>query len=285
MSLHLAYDGSINGDWVARYAIRLAALRPPRQLRAIHVETGEPTGDRLRAKLRRIEEECRAAEVALRVDTIPIGHNGPTGHTVYDTLVEAVPPGPDSLLVCGMRLRRGRRGHLAGTISEKLIGRHRSSVVAVRVVQPGLLGAPHDVLLAVLGPPAASPAPLALVRWLAPEIRRLHILRAIKIGRAAFRALTPRRLARFRRDGLREALDIEKRLIEETGLDDRMIDAGVRVTDDWVRDVIIHASRHKSQLICAEAPRSAPVARLFGADPIERLLADAPCDVALFRGA
>jgi nucleotide-binding universal stress UspA family protein len=278
MSLHLAYDGSINGDWVARYAICLAAHHPRRHLHAIHVDTGEFTGDWLRAKLNRIEKECRAAEVTIDVDTIPLRRS------VESSLAETVPPGPDSLLVCGTRLRSGQRGYLAGTISEKLLVHHGSNVVALRVVQPGLLGAPRDVLLPVLGRPVDSPAILKFVQWLAPEIRRLHILLTIQVGRGAFRRLTPQQLSKFRRDGFLTAQDIENRLIEQTVLEDRMIDASVRVTDEWAKDTIIYASRHKSQLICLEAPFATAPARLFRADPIERLLADTPCDVALFRG-
>ena len=278
MSLYLAYDGSINGDWVARYAICLAAHQPLRHLYVIHVDTGEFTADRLRAKLDRIEEECRAAEVAIEVDTIPVRRS------VEASLADTVPPGPDSLLVCGTRLRSGRRGYLSGTISEKLLVQHRSNVVAVRVVQPGLLGAPHDVLLPLPGRPAESPAILTFVQWLAPGIGRLHILRTIQVGHGTFKRLTPQQLSKFRRNGFLTAQDMENRLIEKTALTDRMIDAGVRVTDDWARDTIIYASRHKSQLIFLEAPLPTTTARLFRADPIERLLADAPCDVALFRG-
>jgi hypothetical protein len=279
MSLYLAYDGSINGDWVARYAICLAAHQPFRHLHAIHVDTGEFTNDWLRAKLNLIEEECRAAEVTIDVDTLPLQRS------VEASLADTVAPGPDSLLICGTRLRTGRRGYLSGTISEKLLAWHGSNVVAIRVVQPGLLGAPHDVLLPLLGRPTESPTTLTFVQWLAPEIRRLHILRAIQVGHGAFKRLTRQQLSKFRRDGFLSAQEIENRLIEKTVLTDRVIDAGVRVTDDWVNDTIIYASRHKSQLICLEVPFPTTTTRLFRADPIERLLADAPCDVALFRGA
>jgi hypothetical protein len=279
MPLYLAYDGSINGDWVARYAICLAGHTPLRHLHTINVDTGEFTGDWLRAKLDRIEEECRAAEVTIDVDSVPVRRS------VEASLAETVVPGPDSLLICGTRLRSGQRGYLSGTISEKLLAWHGSNVVAIRVVQPGLLGAPHDVLLPLLGRPTESPTPLTFVQWLAPGIRRLHILRAIQVGHGAFRRLTRQQLSKFRRDGFLFAQEIEKQLIEKTVLMDRVIDAGVRVTDDWAKDTIIYASRQKSQLICLEAPFPTTTTRLFRADPIERLLADAPCDVALFRGA
>ncbi len=39
--IQLAYDASINGDWVAWYAINLARNAPERTLHVIHIETPE----------------------------------------------------------------------------------------------------------------------------------------------------------------------------------------------------------------------------------------------------
>jgi hypothetical protein len=157
--------------------------------------------------------------------------------------------------------------------------------MAVRVVQPGILGIPRDVLVSVPEPATALHSSLPFLRLLVAEVRHLHILRTIRIGRSAHRRLTPQRLSRLRGEGRIHAETIEGRLVEETVLTETMVDASIRVTDDWVGDTIAYASRHKSQLICVEAPLPGPTARLFRADPIERLLADAPCDVAVFRGA
>ena len=36
--IHFAYDGSINGNWTAHYALRLAAQHSSRSLRLLHVQ-------------------------------------------------------------------------------------------------------------------------------------------------------------------------------------------------------------------------------------------------------
>ena len=279
MSLHLAYDGSINGDWVARYAIGLAARAPERRLRVVHVETGEIPDDRLDENLDRIADACRPLRIEVRIDRL-----APRGG-VLATLIEAIPPAADTFVVCGVRNRGGRRGYLAGTVAEGLLGRRRLAVMVVRVVQPGVLGAPRDVLVAVPAPATTLGASLPFLRLMAPQIAHLHVHRGIGIGRSAYRRLTPRRLSRLRSEGRAHAEGIERTMIETAALEAARVDTGIRITDDWAADVIAYASRHKSQLICVEAPVPRPAGRLFRADAIERLLADAPCDVALFRGA
>lgn len=51
LAIYLAYDGSINGDWVARYAIRLTGNTPARQLTLLHIDDKTIPAARLTAKL------------------------------------------------------------------------------------------------------------------------------------------------------------------------------------------------------------------------------------------
>jgi hypothetical protein len=89
----------------------------------------------------------------------------------------------------------------------------------------------------------------------------------------------------LRADGLVQARDVEQAVKQRTGLTDSMIDSSVRVTDDWVVETLILASRHKSQLICLQVPPRSFKHALPLANPIERMLRDAPCDVALLSKA
>ena len=61
----LAYDGSLNGDWVARYAIRFAAGTSAKTLQLFHVldDSLEPAA--LDAKLEHLRRECAALGVEL----------------------------------------------------------------------------------------------------------------------------------------------------------------------------------------------------------------------------
>jgi hypothetical protein len=63
--IYLAYDGSLNGDWVSRYAIRMASRSPQKKLVLVHVLDGQIPTERLQLKTMAIEAECRARQVEL----------------------------------------------------------------------------------------------------------------------------------------------------------------------------------------------------------------------------
>jgi hypothetical protein len=108
--LHFAYDGSIHGDWVAHYAIRLAGRLPQPGLRLLHVEDARLSRGRLKQRLERIAAECRMLSVPLEVGIHP------ERQSVLATLQALVPSGSGHYLVCGTRMRQ--RGFLAITYSE-----------------------------------------------------------------------------------------------------------------------------------------------------------------------
>jgi hypothetical protein len=49
------------------------------------------------------------------------------------------------------------------------------------------------------------------------------------------------------------------------------------------REVLLHAAKYRSRLICLDASERKLPSRLFYRDPIERVLRDAPADVAVYR--
>ena len=129
--IYLAYDGSLNGDWISRYGIRLATNSAEKKLTVIHIQDGSISPTRLAEKIGKIERECAAQEVKLRLEILPLKKN------VYQSLLKGIPPGRESFVVCGTRIRSRRQAFLLGTISEKLLKYHAFNVLAVRVVQPG----------------------------------------------------------------------------------------------------------------------------------------------------
>lgn len=277
--IYLAYNGSTNGDWIARYGITLALNDPDRRLKVIHVDTGEIPRARLDGKLAFLARECAAAGLALDVAVVP-----PAGD-VFRTLVEHVPAGTDTYLVCGARAMSGYRGYLAGTTTERLLGRHRVNVMAVRVVQPGLLGAPHDFLLPVGGHPFGVHTGIAFMRLFEAGVRRVELLRVMTVGRPLFKRLGPEAARRLRETGRAQLRRVEDELVQRTGIDHARIDAAVVVSDDRKREILIAASRHRSHLICMEASLEHLGTGFFYGNPLEVILRDASCDVAIYRGA
>jgi hypothetical protein len=65
--LVFAYDGSLNGDWVAHYAVRFAANQSERKLRLVHLFEGSPE-PHLQERIAWIGRECGLVGVTLEVE-------------------------------------------------------------------------------------------------------------------------------------------------------------------------------------------------------------------------
>ena len=277
--IYLAYDGSINGDWIAWYAVGMAAHDPERRLRILHVATGESAPGDIQAKIEDIERRCQAAGVAAESSVVPS-----SGDVARDLIVH-VDGGANTIMVCGARVRSGGRGYLSGTVSERLLDHPGFEVMAIRVVQPGLLGAPRRFLFPVAGDPVGLQAGMDLLRRFAPMVEHVHLLHVVMVKRLVFRRLRREQASRLRDKGWRNIERIEADLLVRTGLAADKLGVDVVVSDDWAHEMIIAAGRHKSQLILLESPRRKGPGGFFYGDPVEVALRDAPCDVAVYRGA
>lgn len=142
--LVFAYDGSLNGDWVAHYAARFAANTRERRLRLVHVHDGSPP-PHLPERIGRIAEECRLLGVALEPELHARG-----GARVAERLIDLVPLGHETTLICGARAHMRNLAFLAGTVSARLLGAGRFRVVALRVVDPLYRAATGVTLVSVV---------------------------------------------------------------------------------------------------------------------------------------
>ncbi len=274
-----AYDGSVNAHWVVRYAIHLAGSTPSKTLRLVHVRDGRISETLLARKLEHVLGDCGRAGVEATV------HDVRTRGRVVDAVLDAVPSGAETLLLCGTRARARQRRLLEGTVSESLLRAGACSVLALRVVLPGLLGAPRRVLLPVAGKPGEGRAASKLLELLSPTLEQLHLLHVVPSGRTRSRIATGPALAGLRTRGRAAVGRIEEELVTALPLGDIHVDAYVRIAEDWTGQSIIVAGQHKCGLILVGASP-----RLLGANAaelrrIERLLAMTPCDVGILRVA
>ena len=275
--LVFAYDGSLNGDWVAHYAVRFAANTPVRRLRLVHVHEASPV-PQLRERIARIADECKVLGVALETDLV-----GPGGAGVAARLLECVPRG--ATLIAGTRARPRNAVFLAGTVAARLLEAGRVPVVAIRVVHPGVLGQPGSVLLPLAAPAGSAARALFLLRLLGEDLLRLHVLFVRELPRLRLRVLTGEGAARLLAEGRASASTVEEALRTALAPHRFELDSSVVVSDDAPREVLLHAGKHRSRLICLDASERTSPARLFYRDPIERVLRDAPSDVAVYRSA
>ncbi len=278
MSVCLAYDGTINGDWVARHAVRLAAGDASRRLRVVHVETAEVPARTLVEKLDNIRLIAANAGVAVDVEICAM-HDGVVGG-----LVEHLGAEPEILVVTGVRARGGRRGFLAGTVSAELLADTTFDVVAYRVVQPGTLGVVRRLLLPLAGGGAGHQAAEHMLRLLAHDVKSARLLHVIELAAGRLRRLSAPDAAALRRQGEAFLHGIEP-TISAAVKDDVALDLAVRISTEWSREVIIDAAQQKIDLIALEASRQVLARGFRYGDPFETLLRDTPCDVAVYRSA
>jgi nucleotide-binding universal stress UspA family protein len=256
----------------------LARNAPDRGLHVIHIETPEiPKANRIEA-IDRLRRECEAVDVRAEISM----HSEEGG--VFRSLLRHMPEGPDVYLLCGARVRSGRKGFLSGTVSEQLLKDQRFGVIALRVLQPGLLGIPHNVLVPVSGSLEGLGAGAEILRLLAPEIHHLQLLRVMTVKHLLFRRLGTQQVARLVRKGEQILEKAEGALCTQLGLDEDVVDTQVAVSGDWAQETVIAANQHKSHLICLEAARHLLTHRFGYGNPLEVVLRDAPCDVAIYRG-
>lgn len=275
MTVFLAHDGSLNGDWIARYALHFAAGSIARRLVVLHVEDANISGEPLHERLEALTAMGERMNVPVEIRILPM-HAGVFGG-LNDYLIQQ----ENALVVTGARVAGGRRGHLRGTISEKLLAQNKYGVVAIHVMQPGLLGDPKRVLLSLSD---TAQAPTAILKLFAPAITRLDIVQLETVSRLRFARLSEAEAAALKRDGLSKTARAEKGILSSTALTADRIDTHVRVTDDWAKQVAVEAGRYRAGLTMVEMPKVPSGVLSFG-HPVEELMRIAPSDIAVYREA
>lgn len=274
----LAHDGSIYGDWVARYAMHFATGEPDRKLLVLHVEDGQVHPEIVTNRFRQLAGECDSFDVEFLPEQIPLGT------TVYRTLRQAIPPDLNALLVCGTRVKPRRQNYLAGTVAEKLLRQHQCPVLALRVVQPGLLGNPHDLLLPLAGHLHGFRRIAPILSRIAPRLRALHLFRGMRVNPLRHPYLSPAMEQALRQKGHADLAKVDDEMRDSLGTIAFGCDHWVAITTDWANEVLVQASRHKVQLMLLGVSERNLAYRVFHSAAIETILRGTPCDVGIYRG-
>ena len=273
--LVLAYDGSLNGDWVAQYAVRFAASTSTRELRLVHIAEGAPELS-LDERIARIANESKALGVVLESELAPC-----RGASVAERLLEIVPA--RATLIAGTRARPRRRKVLSGTVSARLLDAGRFSVIAMRVVNPGVLGQPGRVLLPIAGGPRQAALALPLLRLLGEDLQRLHVLLVREVSGLRFPFMSQAGVEELLAEGRAWVAPVEDHLRAGLAPHRFGLDSSVVVSDDWPKEVLLCAAKHRSRLIALSADERTLSERLGFGNQTEQLLLDAHSDVAVYR--
>jgi nucleotide-binding universal stress UspA family protein len=273
----LAYDGSINADWVSRYAMQMAASLPCRQLLLVHVLDGSFSRERIEAKFAAIAAECR-------LHGIECEHalHEPSGD-VCSTLLQVISSGEHSYCLCGARIAARGRGFLAGTISDKLLRCRKFNVMAIRVVSPGLLGCPRTLLFPLAGHPRGFEAAMPFLQMLAASVKRLYLLRVMTVNPLHFRYISPLAAKKKIAEGYDYLGRVEAEIRGKASDFDWHFDRNAVLSDDWAKEILIQAGKvNAAMLLLGATERNLP-SRYFYGNKIEQILRSTACDVGVYR--
>jgi len=273
----LAYDGSINADWVARYAIQMAATFPCRQLLLIHILDGSFARERIEAKFRAIAAECEHHTIACQSRILELSSD------VYTSLLQAIPPGEQYFCLCGTRIASRGRGYLAGTIAERLLRCQRFNVMAIRVVSPGLLGCPRTLLFPLAGHPRGFAAALPFLQMLAASVKRLYLLRVMTVNPLHFRYISAAAAKKKITDGYSYLNRVVMEIRQQTAGATWYLDRHVVLSDDWAKEILIQAGKINAGMILLGATERTLPLRYFYGNRIEQILRTTSCDVGIYR--
>jgi nucleotide-binding universal stress UspA family protein len=274
----LAYDGSVYSDWVAHYALRMATGESDRKLLVLSVLDGKANADVVEAKLSQLTVDCQNLGINARYELLPVSTS------VHRTLRHSIPHDPMALLVCGTRIKPNRRNFLTGTVAEKLLRMHLCPVLALRVVQPGLLGCPNDLLVPLAGHSSGLDRIWPVFHRLAPSLQRVHLFRALAIHPLHMKHLTAARERTLRKIGFAHLEKIYQQMMLQLGDTQMIIDRRVKVTSDWPSEVLDQACRLKVQMILLGVSERSLAHRVFHGISLERILRATPCDIGIYRG-
>jgi hypothetical protein len=275
--IYLAYDGSLGGDWVARYAMRLAVHAPEPALTLLHVEDEGLIGGKIAGKVEHLQREAQA----LGVELVP--QRLPRQGDIAATLLRALPEGGEHLVVSGLRLRSRHHSYIAGTITEQLLRRTQAPLLALRVLQPGLLGAPRRALLPLSGSGSEISRLLPLLRLLLPDLDQLFLLQGVELSTFGLHHLSGERYRALLQNGVAELARAHGALRRLHGAHPLRLDGTFVLCDDWPGEIMVHTSRLKSRLLLLSSANFPLTRHPFSRRPLDRLLRGSSGDVALLH--
>ena len=118
---------------------------------------------------------------------------------------------------------------------------------------------------------------------LAPDVERLHLLRIMKVSSLWFQYMPITAARGLQTKGYAYMNRIMEEIRQHLGKAPLRLDAKVILSDDWVKEILIHASNTHAQMILMGASDRNLPSRYFYGNKIEQVLRRSPCDVGIYR--
>lgn len=274
----LAHDGSIYGDWVARYAMRFAENEVDRKLRVLHVREGKIHPDIVTTRLDALGTACKKRDISFQAQLLELEES------TYRTLRHHAPPDPEALLICGTRAKSSKKRWLRGSVAEQLLRMHQCPVLALRVVQPGLLGHPSDLFLPLAGHQTGFERLWPVFKRLAPQLDRVHLFRTAQLNQLRIPYLSETDESTLRQTCITYLQQARNTMLDKIDPLPFSLELRTSICSDWPHEILVQASRLKSHLMLLGVSERSLAHRVLHGPGLERVLSESPCDVGVYRG-
>lgn len=292
--VYFAYDGSLNGDWVFRYALRIAKNLRNTSLIIIHVLDEKIPGDRLSDKFNFMQTECKKNKIKFQSSIVPKIKNS-ISLTIHNTITSQLPEDAQTLVICGARGRGKGRGYLRNTVSEQLLAIKNSPahIMVVRVVQPGLLGQAADILMPISGRPLALDRALHFLEYLKKPLQSLHLLHVTRkpgltTGLIWHSEKKFKEKQTTARHYLRDVARVIKKYINDPNI---KVDWRSVTAINPLREIMVQSTHLKSQIILMGIPAISHHHQIFRRllpsnrawNDLEEFLRQTSCDIIFYQ--
>ncbi|HJK93687.1 MAG TPA: universal stress protein [Polyangiaceae bacterium LLY-WYZ-15_(1-7)] len=274
--IHVADDGSEHATWILHYALRMARHLDPPRVQVLHV----PNGGASLPAVHRARQESFAERLGVEL----VFRDLPATPDVAAALSDHVRPGAEDVVLVGFRAHRHGRGLALGTVGHALLERHDHAVLAMRVVEPGNLGLPRVAALGLSESPGLVERLAPAAQLLAPDLEELWLLHVTEVQRRFLGALSYPRLRELERHGLETLERCEATLRRTVELPPR-VERCTDVAEAWPTQLVMDAHRAHAHLLLLGASDHLLPRRFSLSNPLEAVLRNAACDVAVFRAA
>jgi nucleotide-binding universal stress UspA family protein len=273
--IHIADDGSEHASWILHYALRMATQLDPPHVQVLHVR--EPGDGDIAAR------HARQLEVAARHGVSLEHRELAPAPDISRALVQAVRPGAEDVVLVGFRAHPHGRGLAFGTVGHALLARHDHNVLAMRVVEPGNMGLPKVAAVGISDSPGLGDRLAPALRLFAPALRELFLLRVIEVQQRLLGVLSYPRLEATQREGMAALARSVEPLREQLADVCPRTELRVSVAGHWPSQLVIDAHRARAHLLVLGASDHLLPTRFALSNPLEAVLENAACDVAVFR--
>lgn len=275
--VHLADDGSEHASWMLRYALRIACHLEPRTVQVLHVrEAGDGRPEQRQDRHRLLADRCG----------VTLSHHElPPAPDVAAALADHVEPGPHDVVLVGLRAHTHGRGLALGTVGHALLARHDHAVLAMRIVEPGNMGLPRVLAAGISESPGLVGRLSPALQLFVPDLSELWLLHVAEVRQRFLGVLSYPKLHALEQAGDMALGAATQALERELGALPPRVEWHTSVSDRWPRQLVMDAHRARAHLLLLGASDHFLPRRFTLSNPLESVLHNAACDVAVFRAA